>query len=153
MGLIKAVPDENQALCPYLIVKSAAEAIRFYARAFEARELFRLKGPSGKLAHAELAIGNSRFMLADEHPDFGALSPFTVGGSPVSIHLYVPDVDKTIERAAECGATVLRTAKDEFFGDRVGLVLDPFGHRWHIASRRENVTPEEMQRRFEQAYA
>jgi PhnB protein len=150
---VNPVPNEHQPMCPYLIVKGAAHAIDFYVKAFGAKEIFRLKEPSGKIGHAELDIGGAHVMLADEYPDFGALSPVTVGGTPVSIHLYVADVDKLVERAIIAGATLLRPLTDEFFGDRVALVADPFGHKWHLATRKENVSHEEMQRRMHAAYA
>jgi PhnB protein len=148
MNPVNPVPDETQAMSPYLIVKGASEAISFYVKAFGAKELYRLAEPSGKIGHAELEIGRARLMLADEYPDFGALSPITVGGPPVSIHLYVPDVDGMVESAVAAGATLLRPVTDEFFGDRVGLLTDPFGHKWHLASRKENVSPQEMQKRM-----
>jgi PhnB protein len=144
--------DAGKALSPYLVVKGAARAIEFYRVAFGARELYRLRDPgSDRLGHAELDVLGSRLMLADEYPDFGALSPISVGGSPVSLHLYVEDVDATFARAVAAGATVLRPLKDEFFGDRTGMVADPFGHRWHLATRKEAVSPEEMQRRWDAA--
>ena len=152
MTVTKPVPDEKHALSPYLIVDGAAKAIEFYAAVFGAKELFRLSDPSGKIGHAELQIGACRFMLADEYPDFGALGPITVGGSPVSIHLYVEDVDLIVSRATTAGATLLRPIEDEFFGDRVGLVTDPFGHKWHLATRKEDVSPEDMQKRMDAAY-
>lgn len=152
MNAVRPVPDESQAMSPYLIVKGAQEAIAFYQRAFGAKELFRLAEPSGKIGHAELAIGRSRLILADEYPDFGALSPVTVGGTPVSIHLYVDDVDKMMAQATAAGATLLRAVQDEFFGDRTGLLTDPFGHRWHLASRKERLSPEEMQKRMNVIY-
>ena len=150
---VNPVPNRHQPMSPYLIVKGAARAIAFYEQAFGAKELFRLKDPSGKIGHAELEIGGGRFMLADEYPDFGALSPVSVGGSPVSIHLYVANVDGTVECATRAGATLLRPLKDEFFGDRVALLTDPFGHKWHLATRKEEVSPEEMQKRMDAAYA
>ena len=150
---VHPVPDPERPLSPYLIVKGAARAIAFYASAFGAKERFRLAEPGGKIGHAELEIGPARFMLADEYPDFGALSPVSVGGTPVSLHLYVADVDATVARALAAGATLLRPLKDEFFGDRVALIADPFGHKWHVASRREEVSPAEMQRRMDAAYA
>lgn len=140
-------------LKPYLVVADAARAIRFYVQAFGATESFRLAEPSGKIGHAELRIGDSEFMLADEYPDFGALGPASVGGTPVAIHLYVADADATMARAEALGATTLRAAKDEFYGDRCGMLTDPFGHRWHIATRLQEVTPEEMQRRWSEALA
>lgn len=146
-------PVPAACLKPYLVVADAARAIAFYAQAFGATELFRLAEPGGRIGHAELRIGDSEFMLADEYPDFGALGPVSVGGTPVSIHLYVADVDATMARAEALGATTLRAAKDEFYGDRCGMLSDPFGHRWHIATRLQEVTPEEMQRRWSAALA
>lgn len=135
-------------LTPHVVVRGAAQAIRFYAKVFGAREDFSLLEPGGKVGHAELLIGESRLMLADEYPDFGALAPASVGGTPVALHLYVPDVDATMALAEEHGATVLRVAKDEFYGDRCGVLLDPFGHRWNLATRKEALSPAEMQRRW-----
>ncbi|WP_437678621.1 VOC family protein [Sorangium sp. So ce131] len=150
---VKPVPEERPALSPYLVVRGAARAIAFYVEAFGAKELYRLSEPSGKVGHAELEIGGARFMLADEYPDFGAVGPLTIGGSPVSLHLYVEDVDRTVERATKAGATLLRPVKDEFFGDRTGMVADPFGHKWHLATHKEDVSPEEMQKRMNAAFA
>lgn len=147
------VPRPHPTMAPYLIVRGAPAAIEYYGKAFGAEELFRLTEPSGKVGHAELVIGEARFMLADEYPDFGALSPVSVGGTPVSIHLYVDDVDEVVKRAEAAGATVLRPLRDEFFGDRTATLSDPFGHRWHLATRKEDVSPEEMQRRMDAAYA
>ncbi len=135
-------------LTPHLIVRDAGRAIDYYRKVFAAEELYRLTEPSGKIGHAELRIGSSLFMLADEYPDFGALSPAAIGGSPVALHLYVEDVDRTVEHAVAEGGTVLRAPKDEFFGDRSGMIVDPFGHRWQIATPKEEVSPEEMQRRW-----
>jgi PhnB protein len=140
----------GRGLTPHAVVKGAAQAVQFYVEAFGARELYRLSEPDGKIGHAELAIGDGKLMLADEYPDWGALSPSSIGGSPVSMHLYVDDVDAIVERAAALGATVLRQAKDEFFGDRVATLVDPFGHRWQLATRKEEVTPAEMQKRWNQ---
>ena len=149
METVKPVPDAGQALTPQLICRDAARAIEFYRQAFGAEELFRLTEPSGKVGHAEMRIADSRIMLADEYPDFGALSPASVGGTPVSLHLYVADVDRAIERATTAGATLVRRAKDEFYGDRAGMVADPFGHKWHLASKQEDVSAAEMQRRWD----
>ncbi len=135
-------------LTPHIVVRGAAQAMLFYAKVFSAREDFSLLEPGGKVGHAELLIGESRLMLADEYPDFGALAPASVGGTPVALHLYVPDVDATMALAEEHGATVLRAAKDEFYGDRSGVLLDPFGHRWNLATRKDTVSPAEMQRRW-----
>lgn len=150
---VKAIPHEGHPMSPYLIVKGAISAIDFYVEAFGAKELFRLEQPSGKVGHAELELGGARFMLADEYPDVGALSPITVGGTPVSIHLYVDDVDRYAARAVSAGAVLRRPVEDEFFGDRVALLTDPFGHNWHLATRKEDVSPEEMQRRMTAAYS
>jgi PhnB protein len=153
MSSTKPAANPKPVLSPCLIVRGGADAISFYTRAFGARELFRLCEPSGKVGHAELTIGDCPFMLADEYPDFGALAPTTIGGSPVSIHLYVEDVDQTFAHAVSVGATALRAVQDEFYGDRTGMLLDPFGHKWHLATRKEEVTPAEMQRRMDAAYA
>lgn len=149
---VPPVPDPRQPLAPYLIVNGAARAIEFYVRAFGAKEKFRLAEPTGKIGHAELEIAGGLVMLADEYPDFGALSPPTIGGTPVSIHLYVADVDALVARAEAAGATVLRPLTDEFFGDRVAMLADPFGHKWHLATHKEDVSPAEMQRRMDAAY-
>lgn len=151
--MTQPVPHPNQPLAPYIIVRGAPSAIDFYRRAFGAIELFRLKEPSGKVGHAELEIGGARMMLADEYPDFGALSPVAVGGTPVSLHLYVENVDEVVKIAVDAGATILRPLRDEFFGDRTATLSDPFGHKWHLATRKEDVSPEEMQRRMDAAYA
>jgi uncharacterized glyoxalase superfamily protein PhnB len=140
-----------QSLSPYIVVKGAADAIDFYVRAFGAEEQFRLEDPdSGRIGHAELLIGGSTLMLSDEYPDFGALSPDTLGGSPVKLHLYVDDVDAIFARSLAAGATELRPVKDEFYGDRTGALCDPFGHTWMLASQKEEVSPEEMQARWQQ---
>ena len=135
-------------LSPYIVVRDAPRAIAFYCRVFGASEDFRLVEPGGKVGHAELRIGGALLQLADEYPDFGALSPAAVGGTPVSLHLYVDDVDATVALAEAEGATVLRQAKDEFYGDRSAQLLDPFGHRWQVATRQTEVTPAEMQQRW-----
>ena len=143
----------GQTVTPYLIVGDAQAAIAFYAQAFGAEEMFRLTEPDGgRIGHAELRIGNSVFMLADEHPEFGAQSPATLGGSPVKFHLAVDDADRAVERAVAAGATVLRPVQDQFYGERSGMVADPFGHAWFLASQTEAVRPDEMQRRYEAAF-
>jgi PhnB protein len=135
-------------ITPYMGFKDAPGAIAFYVRAFGAKELYRLTEPSGKIGHAEIAIGTATLMLADEYPDFGALSAQTLGGCPIALHLYVADVDAFVERALKAGATLLRPIEDFFYGDRGGQIADPFGYKWMISTRKENVTPEEMQRRW-----
>jgi PhnB protein len=121
--------------------------IAFYKKALGAEEVLRLADPGGKVHHAEISIGDSRVMLADEHPEIQALSPRTVGGSPVSIHLYVEDVDRAVERAVAAGAKLVRPVADQFYGDRVGGIEDPFGYRWFIATHKEDLTIEEIRRR------
>jgi len=140
------------ALTPYIIVKNAPAAIAFYEKVFGAKEEFRLPGPDGHIGHAELVIGAGRLMLADESPAFGALSPPSIGGTPVKLHLYVEDVDATIARAEKEGATVLRPAQDQFYGDRSGMIADPFGHQWFLGSRKEDITPDEMRRRYKESF-
>lgn len=140
------------AVTPYLIVKGATEAIEFYHTIFGAKEIFRLTEPNGKIAHAEIHIGTAVIMLADEYPDHGAISPHALGGSPVMIHLRVDGVDDVVNKSLSAGATLIRAVKDEFFGDRNGMIMDPFGHTWMIATRIEVVSHEEMQRRFSAAF-
>jgi PhnB protein len=147
MASAKPIPDGYHAVTPYLIVKGAARAIEFYAKAFGARELFRMAGPDGRVGHAELQLGDSRVMLADEHPEIGAKSPQTIGGSPVTLHLYVEDVDATVARAVGAGARLDRPVADQFYGDRNGGLTDPFGHVWFVATHKEDVPPEELARR------
>jgi len=142
----------SQTATPYLCVKGAAEALDFYARAFKAKEVYRLAEPGGKIGHAEFEIGNSRLMISDEYPDFGALGPSAVGGSPIKIHLRVDNVDDFMKHAVSEGATVLRPPKDQFFGERSGMLADPFGHSWFVATQIEDVSPAEMQRRWTKAF-
>jgi PhnB protein len=143
----KPIPDGYRSVIPYLIVDGAGAAIEFYKTAFGATERFRLGGPGGKIGHAELQIGDSLVMLADEHPEMGALGPRTVGGSPVGIHLYLADVDAAAARAVAGGAKLTRPVADQFYGDRLGTIEDPFGHIWHISTHIEDVSPEEIGRR------
>ena len=142
------VPD----LVAYLAVPDAAEALRFYSQAFGARELFRLTAPDGKIGHAEMVIGDSRLMLADEYPDFGSVAPGSLGGSPVKFQLRADDVDAFTEAAVAAGATLLRPPKDEFHGHRQSMVACPFGYNWFVSCQIEDVSPEEMQRRFAAAF-
>jgi len=143
----KSIPDGYHSATPYLIVNDAAAAIEFYKKAFGATELMRMPKPNGKIGHAEIKIGDSPIMLADEAPEVGARSPRTIGGSPVSILLYVDDVDSTFTKAVNGGAKVQRPVADQFYGDRTGGVEDPFGHLWYIATHVEDVSPEEMKKR------
>jgi PhnB protein len=135
---VKAIPEGYHTVTPYLILSGASDAIAFYKKALGAEEVMRLGGPGGKIGHAEIKIGNSRIMLADEHPELQALSPRTVGGSPVSIHLYVENADAAVERAVAAGAKLVRPVADQFYGDRVGGIEDPFGYRWFIAQGRSD---------------
>jgi len=144
---VKPIPEGYHSVTPYLIVKGGARAIDFYERAFDARELFRMMRANGHVGHAELKIGDSRVMLADEHPEIGARSPRSIGGSPVTIHLYVEDVDATVARAVAAGATLTRPIADQFYGDRNGGLTDPFGHVWFVATHKEDVSAEELDRR------
>ena len=145
----KAIPDGYATATPYLIVKGASDAIEFYKRAFGATELFRMADPSGGVMHAEIKIGNSVIMLADEHPSMGYLGPRARGGSSVSIMLYVPDVDDVFKRAVAAGAKSQRAVENQFYGDRSGTLEDPFGHVWTISTHVEDVPAEEMQKRME----
>ena len=144
---VKAIPEGYHTVTPYLILSGAGDAIAFYKKALGAEEVMRLGGPGGKIGHAEIKIGNSRIMLADEHPELQALSPRTVGGSPVSIHLYVENADAAVERAVAAGAKLVRPVADQFYGDRVGGIEDPFGYRWFIATHKEDLTMDEIHRR------
>jgi len=144
---VKAIPEGYHTVTPYLILSGAGDAIAFYKKALGAEEVMRMADPGGKIHHAEIEIGDSRIMLADEHPEIQALSPKTVGGSPVSIHLYVADVDGAVERAVAAGAKLVRPVADQFYGDRVGGIEDPFGYRWFIATHNEDLTMDEIRRR------
>lgn len=146
---VRPVPEGYSTVTPYLIVEGAADAISFYTRVFGAEELMRFGGPDGKVGHAELQIGDSRIMLADEHPQMGYRSPKALGGSATSIMLYVEDVDGVFKRALDAGAKTHQELKNQFYGDRSGTVIDPFGHIWTIATHVEDVSEEEMQRRME----
>jgi PhnB protein len=144
---VKPIPDGYHAVTPYLVVKGAASAIEFYKRVFGAEELFRMADPSGKVGHAEIRIRDSTLMLADEHPEVDAHAPPTVGGTPVSMTLYVEDVDSVVPRAVELGAKIQRPLENKFYGDRMATLVDPFGHIWHVATHVEDVPPEEMEKR------
>jgi PhnB protein len=136
------------AVTPQLVAHDATRAIDFYVRAFGAVERYRIVEPGGKIGHAEIAIGDAIVALSDEYPEYGALSPASIGGSPMKLLLKVDDCDAVVRRAIEFGATELRPVKDQFYGDRSGAVIDPFGFTWTIATHKEVVSPEEMQRRF-----
>lgn len=147
--IVKPIPDAYRTATPYLIVNDAASAIAFYIKAFDAIELVRLANPSGKVMHAEVRIGDAPFMLADEFPDMGYRSPQSLGGSPVSILLYVNEVDAQFKQAIAAGAKEMMPVQDQFDGDRRGTLIDPFGHIWLLATRKEDVSPDEMKKRFE----
>jgi len=149
---VKPIPDGYRGATPYLTVKNAAAAIEFYKKAFGATELLRLGAPDGRIGHAEIKIGEAVIMLSDEYPDMNVLGPETIGGSPVTIHLYVEDVDAMAKSAVEAGAKVERPVEDQFYGDRGGKFTDPFGHRWWLATHKEDVSPEEMKKRAAALY-
>jgi len=145
---VKPIPEGYHSVTPYLIVDGATRAIDFYQRAFGAVEVMRLDGPQGQVGHAEIRVGDSPVMLADEHPDRGILAPTSLGGCGVHLMLYVVDVDAAFARAVDAGAEVLRPLQDQFYGDRTGTVKDPFGHQWTLGSHVEEVSVEEIRRRM-----
>ncbi len=147
--MVKPIPEGYHTVTPYLIVKGAARALEFYEKAFNAKELFRLDGPGGTVGHAEIQLGDSRIMLADEFPDMGARGPETLGGSPVGLMIYVEDVDALFKQALAAGGKQERPVEDKFYGDRAGTLRDPFGHQWTLATHKEDVSDEEMKRRME----
>jgi len=148
-GKVKPIPENYHRVTPYLVVDGAAEAIDFYSRVFGATEVMRMPAPGNKIGHAEIKVGDSVVMLADAVAGMGHKSPKTLGGSPVSLLLYVEDTDTTVKRAIENGAKLSRPVEDQFYGDRMGTVEDPFGHIWHVATHVEDVSPEDMKRRME----
>lgn len=152
MSSVKAIPEGYHSVTPYLIVKGAAAAIDYYKKAFDATVLFRIDQPDGKVGHAEIKIGDSPIMLADEFPEMKYVSPKTLGGSPVSLMIYVEDVDAVFQQAIAEGGKEQRAVEDKFYGDRGGSLEDPFGHVWHIATHKEDVSPEEMEKRAAAAH-
>src|SRR5262249_17829846 len=147
MSKVSPIPEGYTSVTPYLIVKDAAKAIEYYTKVFGAKELFRMAQPNGRVGHAELQIGNARIMLADENPTMGQghTSATSIGASPVSLYLYIPDVDRVVERAVAEGAKTLKPVENQFYGDRSGFIQDPFGHLWGIATHVEDVSPQEME--------
>lgn len=145
--MVKPIPDQYPRVMPYLIVDGAAAAIDFYKSVFGAVERMRMPGPDGRLGHAELEVGESVIMLADENPEMGIHGPKNIGGTPVTLHVYVEDSDAAFERALDSGATLLRPIEDQFYGDRSGQFEDPFGHKWNVATHVEDVPPDEMEKR------
>jgi PhnB protein len=144
----RPIPQGYHTVTPYLIVQGAARAIAFYKQALGAAELLRMDGPGGSILHAEIKIGDSPVMLADETPDMGFKGPQSLGGTPVSLLVYVEDVDARVAQAVAAGATLLRPVQDQFYGDRSGTLVDPFGHTWTIATHKEDLSPDEINRRF-----
>jgi PhnB protein len=155
MSEVHYIPQGYNSVTPYLVIKGAAEAIEYYKNVFGATVVVRMDGPNGTVGHAELQIGDSRIMLADENPSMGQghISAASVGGSPVSLYVYVPDCDKIIEKAVAGKAKILKPVQDQFYGDRSGFIQDPFGHLWGIATHKEDVSGEEMNERMKKMKA
>lgn len=148
MAKVKPIPEGYHNVTPYLFIRGAARAIDFYKNVFGAKERMRMPGPDGKIGHAELQIGDSVVMLADENPKIQAQSPETLGGTSGSLHVYVEHVDSVVENAVKSGAKILRPVADQFYGDRTGTIIDPFGQMWSVGTHIEEVSPEEMQKRM-----
>jgi len=146
---VSAIPAGYTSVTPYIVVKDAARALTFYQQAFDAKIIMRLDDPSGRIGHAEFKIGNAIVMIADEHPEMNFLGPKSLGGSPVLFLIYVEDVDASFPKAVAAGAKEMRPVVDQFYGDRSGTLEDPFGHMWTLATHKEDVSPDEMQRRFD----
>ncbi|MCK6479473.1 MAG: VOC family protein [Planctomycetes bacterium] len=156
MATVKAIPEGCEGAIPHLVVKGAAKALEFYAKAFGAEEVFRMPSPDGRVMHAEFRIGSSLFYMADDFPEFcggAASNPQALKGTPVTLHRFVTDVDKAVERAVKAGATVKMPVQDMFWGDRYGMVEDPFGHRWSLATHTKDMTPEEIGRAMAEAFS
>src|SRR5215475_7620695 len=153
MSTISHIPKGYNSVTPYLVINGAAKAIEYYKKVFGATEIMRMPAPDGRIGHAELKIGDSNIMLADENPSMGQgyASAATVGGSPVSLYLYIEDVDDVVQRAVAEGATLLKPVQDQFYGDRSGFIRDPFGHLWGVATHVEDVSPEELEQRAKKA--
>jgi PhnB protein len=149
---VRPVPEGYHTVTPYLCVNGAAQALDFYKKAFGAVEVMRMPQPDGRIGHADIRIGDSHVMLADEFQEMGHKSPKTLGGTPVQLALYVEDVDGFVDRAVKAGAKLIRPVEDQFYGDRAGAVEDPFGHSWHISTHVEDVSPDEMDRRAKEKF-
>jgi PhnB protein len=149
----KPIPKGHRAVTPYLAIKNASKALEFYKRAFGATEHYKLMMPDGRVGHAEIRLGDSLIMLSDEFPEYGGKAPDTLGGSPVSLHLYVEDVDAFVRNALDAGAKEVKPVMDQFYGDRSGQLEDPFGHLWWVATHKEDVAPDEMQKRVQAMFA
>jgi PhnB protein len=148
MSQTQAKTTVPHSVTPYLAIRNAAAAIEFYRKVFDATETLRLAEPSGRIGHAEITIGGAPIMLSDEYPEMDVRGPEAIGGTPVGIHLYVPDVDAVFARAVAAGAKPVRKPEDQFYGDRAATLIDPFGHRWFLATRKEDVSVDEMNRRY-----
>jgi PhnB protein len=153
MPAVKPIPAGYHSVTPYLCLKNADAAIKFYEKAFGAKETMRLPTPDGGVAHAEISIGDSRIMLSDEMPAWGNKSAETLGGSPISLAVYVENVDSAFDQAVKAGATVKRPVEDQFYGDRAGTLMDPFGYQWSLMTHKEDVSSEEMQKRMKKMFA
>jgi PhnB protein len=153
MSAVKKIPEGYHSITPALIVKDGNAAIEFYKKGFGAEERHRMKSPDGRIGHAELKIGDSIVMLTDEFPEMKCLSPKSIGGSPVSMYVYVEDVDAIFNKTVSAGAKVLDPVKDQFWGDRHGRIEDPFGHLWSIATHKKDLSPEEMKKAAEEAFS
>jgi PhnB protein len=151
MANVKPIPDGYPQVSPYLCIDGASDAIEFYGTVFGATERMRMPAPEGKIGHAELEIGDSVIMLSDEYPDMGMRGPKALGGTPITLSVYVEDVDTVFDRAVNAGAKVLRPVENQFYGDRSGQFEDPFGHRWSVATHVEDVPPDEMAKRMAEA--
>jgi PhnB protein len=147
MPNVKPIPEGYHSVTPYLYTRNAAAAIEFYKKVFGAKEILRMPGPDGQIMHAEIEVGNSRIMLADENPQLSALGPLSLGGCSSSLYVYLADVDAVVQKAEAAGATLTRPVKDQFYGDRSGAFTDPSGYTWFVATHIEDVTPEEVGKR------
>lgn len=149
---VKPIPEGYPTVTPYLTVKNAAKALEFYKHAFGAEEVMRMPDPQGRIGHAEIRIGNSPVMLCDEYPEMGTRGPESIGGTAVMMHLYVENADALVERALAAGAKLERPVADQFYGDRGGMLTDPFGHQWWIATHVEDVPPNELEKRATEVF-
>jgi len=147
MPTVKPIPEGYHSITPYLYIRGAAEALEFYKKAFGAVEVMRMPAPGGKIGHAEIKIGDSKLMMADEFPEMGARGPKTIGGSAVGLMLYVEDVDAVVKQAVAAGATLKKPVENQFYGDRSGFLEDPFGHGWYVSTHIEEVPMEELKKR------
>jgi PhnB protein len=148
MANVNPIPQGYHSVTPYLFIKGAAEAIEYYKKVFAATERMRMPGPNGRIMHAEIEIGDSTVMISDENPQVNSRSPQTIGGTSCCLHVYVKDVDTTVQAAANGGAKITQPVENRFYGDRTGTLIDPFGHMWSVATHIEDVTPEEMKKRM-----